>query len=292
MGEHSGLETHRTGNGTGGSAPSSSAITTVKELALVTGASSGIGAAVARALAKRGIDVVLTARRAKRLQELKTEIESVGSVRAHVIALDLADPAGPRRLCTELERQGHNVSILVNNAGFGVYGRLWQNDPARLTQMLQLNMVSLTELTSLIVAGMVKRGRGYVLQVASIAAYQPSPFYAAYAATKAYVLFLSQALDWELRGTGVSVTTVCPGMTSTEFHAVADHIKPKSMDRLAMTAEEVAEIGVRAMFRRKTVVTTGLLNKISALMVKLSPRSLATAAAARIMRSDKVALPP
>jgi uncharacterized protein len=258
------------------------------EVALITGASSGIGAAIARALSRRGAECILVARREDRLAQLKAELEAGGG-RATVIVEDLADPASPQRLYDEVRRRGLEVSILVNNAGFGAYGRVLTQTPERLGQMLQLNLVSLTMLTRLFAADMVQRRRGRVLQVSSIGAYQPSPYYAVYSATKTYVLYASEALNWELRGTGVTVTTLCPGLTATEFHEVAEHIKPRVMDRVTMSAASVAEIGLRAMEKGKAVATPGLVNLLAAWSIKLIPRSWATALAGLMMKSRKVA---
>jgi uncharacterized protein len=174
--------------------------------------------------------------------------------------------------------------VLVNNAGFGVYGNFIDHPADRLSQMIELNLVSLTSLTYHYTRKMAERGRGRVLQVSSIGAFQPSPLYAVYSATKAYVLSFSEAVNYELRPRGVTVTTLCPGLTATEFHEVADHIKPRWMNFLTMTADDVARIGVGAMMRGRAVVTPGLPNKLTAFFVRLLPRSVVTAGAAMTMR--------
>jgi short-subunit dehydrogenase len=258
-----------------------------RRTALVTGASSGIGAAVARNLAARGHDCVLAARRKDRLEALAQEIEKAHGVRAHALVADLGARGGAEQLVADVAAVGAPVDVLVNNAGFGVYGNFWEHDSARVMQMVELNMVSLTTLTHHYAKQMVERRSGRILQVASVGAYQPSPLYAVYSATKAYVLFFSQAANHELRGTGVSVTTVCPGLTDTEFHEVAAHVKPKWMDMITMTADDVAEVGLSAMMRGRSVVTPGFANKLNAFLIKLMPRSWATWAAGRTMQSKR-----
>jgi short-subunit dehydrogenase len=255
-----------------------------RELALITGASSGIGSEIARDLAARGHDLVLTARRIDRLLALKQELEASARVRVEVIGEDLGAPSGPAALIAKVEALARPVGVLVNNAGFGVHGDFLDNEAERVAQMVQLNLVALTTLTWHFGRAMRTRGRGRILQVASVAAYQPSPYYAAYAATKAYVLFLSEAVNQELHGSGVTVTTVCPGLTETEFHEVAAHPKTGPIAWTAMTARQVAAIGVRSALAGKAVVTPGLVNKLAGLMTKLVPRSLATWLAGLMMR--------
>lgn len=249
---------------------------------LITGASSGIGAAIARELAGRKYDCVLTARRTDRLETLAKELEKEHGVKTWVITSDLGTRGGANELIAAVEQP---IDFLVNNAGFGVYGKLVDQSPERVMQMIELNMVSLTTLTQHYVKEMVGRKKGSVLQISSIGAYQPSPLYAVYSATKSYVLSFSEALNFELRGTGVNVTTICPGVTATEFHEVAEHPKPKWMEGVTMTAADVAEIAVRATLNGKAVVTPGFSNKLTAFFVKLIPRSWATAMAAMTMRS-------
>ena len=259
-------------------------LTAQRETALVTGASSGIGADCARELARRGYDLVLTARRAERLRALKAELEADRAARVYVVPADLAAPDGPADLIAGVEALGRPIAFLVNNAGFGVHGDFVDHDRARLAEMLRLNIHALTTLTWHFGRAMRVRGRGRILQVASVGAYAPSPYYAAYSASKAYVLFLSQALNAELRGSGVSVTTLCPGLTATEFHAVAAHPKSGLVALTLMRAADVARIGVRAALRGRPVVTAGLINKLSGLLVKLVPRAWANAIAGLMMR--------
>jgi uncharacterized protein len=255
-----------------------------RRTALVTGASSGIGASIAKNLARRQYDCVLTARRADRLESLAREIEQAHGIRARVVTSDLGEHGGAHKLIASVAELGVNVDVLVNNAGFGVYGPFAEQSPERLAQMMELNMVAVTNLTHHYVTEMVGRRSGRVLQVASVGAYQPSPLYAVYSATKSYVMSFSEALNHELSGTGVSVSTMCPGLTATEFHDVAVHKKAKWMDLVTMTAEDVADIGIRSMLKGRSVVTTGFSNKVMALIVKLLPRSWATTMAGLSMR--------
>jgi short-subunit dehydrogenase len=255
------------------------------DLALVTGASSGIGEAIAVALARRKVDLVLTARREDRLRALAERLAKDHGVRAHVLPLDLGRRGGAQALYDATRAAGHEVSILVNNAGFGLYGLHWQLDPDRVEEMLELDVVALTRLTHLFVRDMVARGRGRVLQVASIGSFQPSPYYASYAAAKAYVLQFGEALHWELqsRKVGVTVTTTCPGITTSEFHDVAGHEKPKSFDLATMSAEAVAERSVRAMLRGRPLVVPGWYNRVAAVLAQLFPRRMVTESAGRMM---------
>jgi hypothetical protein len=176
------------------------------------------------------------------------------------------------------------IDLLVNNAGFGTYGPLAQQSIERTLEMVELNVVTLTFLTHHYLQSMVARARGRILQIAGIGAFQPSPFYAAYSATKAYVLSFSEALHHELRGSGVTVTTCCPGLTATEFHAVAAHEKPAWMKPATMSADAVAAIAVRAALRGKRVVVPGLINWLSALFAKFFPKRMVIATAAAMMK--------
>jgi short-subunit dehydrogenase len=245
-----------------------------RPVALVTGASAGIGRELARRFARGGHDLVLSARRADELRALAGELTAQHGVAARAIPADLADPAAPQRLYDETASAGLTVDVLVNNAGFGVYGPFAQADPGRLMAMLQVNVVALTHLTRLFVPGMVTRGRGRVLNVASTAAFLPGPLMAAYFASKAYVLSLSEALAHELRGTGVTVTCLCPGPTRTEFGTAAAMDGSKLFDGPNVAeAGPVAEAGYRATMRGKRVVVPGLLNRLSSFGTRFMPRS-------------------
>jgi uncharacterized protein len=248
--------------------------------ALVTGASSGIGIELARELARDGHDLVLSARRAAPMHALAAELEAYGADSV-VIPVDLSKPAAASELATAVESRALQIDVLVNNAGLGGVGRFDQLDPARISEMLQVNVVALTELTRLLLPGMVARRRGQVMLVASTAGFQPGPRMAVYFATKAYVLNLGEALTYELRGTGVTVTTLCPGATATEFFKVAgaNEIALRPM----MSASEVARIGYRALKAGRRVAITGLLNRILAVGGRYGPHSITLPATAALM---------
>jgi short-subunit dehydrogenase len=247
-----------------------------RPLALVTGASSGIGADLARELARHGHDVVLTARRAPELEALATELRALGAA-ATVMPRDLGVAGAARELARELEARGMQIDVLINNAGFGDVGPFMREDPDRIDAMLQLNVSALTALTRAIVPGMVSRRRGRVMLVASTAAFQPGPNMATYCATKAYVLSLGEALARELRGTGVTLTTLCPGATHTGFAVESGaEALPLFSSKLVpkMSSASVARAGYDAMMRGKPVIVTGVVNKIVAFSGRIFPRAI------------------
>jgi uncharacterized protein len=251
-----------------------------RPIALVTGASSGIGADLARELARDGYDLVLSARTVAPMQALAAELEAHGA-NATVIAADLGQPGAAARLVSEIESRGLTIDVLVNNAGLGAIGRIDQMDPQRIGDMLQVNVVALTELTRLLLPGMVARRHGKVLLVASTASFQPGPRMAVYFATKAYVLSLGEALAYELRGTGVTVTTLCPGATATNFFTVAGAAEIALHP--AMSAAKVARLGYRAMKAGRRVVIAGLLNRVLAVAGRHAPHSLTLPATNALM---------
>ena len=253
--------------------------------ALVTGASSGIGLELARLLAEEKRDLVLVARRAEKLERLARELSATHRVSARVIAKDLSNRTASREIAEELEREGIAVDVLVNNAGLGIYGRFWETDVERQLEVIQVNLVALTELTGRLLPGMIARGRGRILNLASTAAFQPGPYMAVYYATKAFVLSFSEALAEEASGTGVTVTALCPGPTITEFQQAAG-IEDTRLFRgpLVMDARTVARIGWSAAKRGKRVVIPGLGNKLLKETVRFSPRRLVTAAARRLQK--------
>jgi short-subunit dehydrogenase len=252
-------------------------------VALVTGASSGLGADFARELAARGCHLVLVARREERMKELEREIRGRHGVDVRVVALDLAEPDAPARLHAQLREADVAVDVLVNNAGFGVYGPFVEVPWEREREMLAVDVVALTHLTKLFARDMVARGRGWILQVASIGAYQPSPSYGTYSAAKSFVLHSGEALAWELRRSGVRVSVVSPGVTKTEFLEVAGQ-KPSLYQRLAMMeSPRVVRVAVDAMLRGKPSVVPGLLNKLTVFMIRFTPRRLAAATASLFM---------
>lgn len=238
-------------------------------VALITGASAGLGVEFARQLSRRGHRLVLAARRKDRLDALATQL---GNARA--VAIDLSEEDAAEKLVADIERAGETIDILVNNAGFGLHGRFDKADPKRLRQMIDLNCGSLTDLCRAVAPGMIERRRGRILNVASTAAFQPGPGMAVYFATKAYVLSLSEALHEELRRFGISVTALCPGPTRTEFGDVAGFKTKKSLQRFFMEAEPVVRQGLDALERNKAVEIAGMLNAIGAFSTRLVPRSL------------------
>jgi short-subunit dehydrogenase len=238
-------------------------------VALITGASSGLGAEFARLCAARGDEVVLVARRRQRLEELASSLDG----KAHVLVVDLADPDGPQSLVRAVHGLGLEPDTLINNAGFGLVGQFRQLPLDRQREMLRLNVEAPTMLTHLLLPGMLGRGRGAILNVASTAAFQPGPGIAVYFASKAYLLSFSEALHQELRGTGIKVSALCPGPTATEFGEVAG-ARSNRFDRLAGRASEVAAAGLAGLERDQAVVIPGLINKATAQSHRFVPRAL------------------
>jgi uncharacterized protein len=259
----------------------------VSNTALVTGASSGIGAAIAAELASRGYSLALVARREERLRSLATELASEHGVEAAVIACDLVDPAERDRLIDELRAGGRAVELLVNNAGFGHQADFARSPPERMVEMVRLNVEAVVDLTSRFLGPMVEKGRGGVINVASTAAFQPLPGSAVYAASKAFVLSFSEAIRTELRGSGVTVTAVCPGPVKTEFTEVAGvgGVEERTPGAVWMTAEEIARHAVDGAERDRRVVVPGTLNRATALAGQHSPRAVALPLISRIWRN-------
>jgi uncharacterized protein len=260
---------------------------TVSSISLVTGASSGIGAAIATELASRGHSLALAARREERLRTLASELTSEHGVAVEVIAADLGDPAGRDRLADELRSKGRVVDVLVNNAGFGHQADFATSPRERMVEMVDLNVGAVVDLTSRFLTGMVDRGRGSVINIASIAAFQPLPGSAVYAASKSFVLSFSEAIRTELRGSGVSVTAVCPGPVKTEFTEVAGigGVEDRTPGAVWMSSEDIAKHAIDGAARDNRVVVPGALNRASALAGQHSPRALALPLISRIWRN-------
>ena len=242
------------------------------QTALVTGASSGIGAAIARELAQRGAGVILAARRRDRLEALADELKD--QVPVHVEAIDLGNPGSPAVLVERLGEAGLQVDILINNAGFGTHHDFAGSEWERQRGMVQVNLVSLTELTHRLLPAMVERGRGHVMNIASIAAFLPVPEFAVYGATKAFVRNFTEALDWELKGTGVRAMAVSPGGTRTEFMEVAGNKLTRIGLMASMSAQQCARIAVHKMLGGRRGLVTGLINAIGMWLLRFAPRSL------------------
>ena len=238
-------------------------------ITVITGASAGLGAEFARQLAARGEKLVLAARRKDRLEALASEL---GNARA--VAIDLGEPGAAGRLMADIAQHGETVATLINNAGFGLWGRFASLDGARQREMIDLNCGALVELTHAVVPAMVARRNGAILNLASTAAFQPGPGMATYFATKAFVLSFSEALHEELKGSGVRVSALCPGPTATEFGEVAGFAGNGMFDKLSATAAQVVAAGLAGLDRNRAVVIPGLINKAGAQGHRLLPRAL------------------
>ena len=242
--------------------------------ALVTGASAGIGKEIARGLARRKVPLVLVAPTAGRLEALAAELRAPSGAADEVVPLDLASEGAVERLVAATEGAGKPVGLLVNNAGFGFYGPQEEQGLERTLRMLRLNVAALVELTDRLVGPMRARRGGYVLNVASTAAFLPVPYMAVYSATKAFVLSYSQALHEELLGRGVVVTALCPGTTRTDFHRVAGLAPGASVRFPSLSAATVAEAGLRGLERGKAIVVPNLLDSAWIFTGRLVPRTL------------------
>ncbi|MBF5043449.1 SDR family oxidoreductase [Aggregicoccus sp. 17bor-14] len=248
-----------------------------RPLALLTGASSGIGLDFAHLLAADGHDLVLVARTQGALQALAEQLAREHGARCQVVAADLSEEAGVQRVLAALSGAGRPVEVLVNNAGYASYGPFAEADAQGELRMIQLNVLALTALTRALLPGMLERRRGRILNVASTAAFQPGPLMAVYYATKAYVLSFSEALANETRGTGVSVTCLCPGPTKTGFQARAQMQESRLVKgRTIMDSRTVARAGYAGLLAGRPVVIPGLKNKVLAQSVRLLPRRAVT----------------
>ncbi|MFL5406040.1 MAG: SDR family NAD(P)-dependent oxidoreductase [Myxococcales bacterium] len=250
--------------------------------ALITGASSGLGAEYARLFAADKHDLLLVARRRDRLEALASELRGAHSVRVLVAAADLASADGPRRVIEEASRAGLQIDFLVNNAGSGASGAFAELEAGRELEMIQLNITSLVTLTRALLPAMIERRSGRILNIGSTAGFPPGPFMAVYYASKAFVNSFTEALWYELRGTGVSATVSCPGATATEFADVAGSSQSLLFRLGAADPKRVAAEGYRAMKKGKPMVIHGLKNKLTVQSLRLSPRALARAITASL----------
>ena len=241
----------------------------MKKVALITGASAGLGVEFARQLSRRGHALVLAARRRDRIEALAKEL---GNARA--LSIDLSEAGATTKLIADCDAAREQVDILVNNAGFGLIGRFAELDPKRMRQMIDLNVATLTDLCRAVAPGMIKRRSGGIINVASTAAFQPGPNMAVYFATKAYVLSFTEALHEELKPHGVKVSCLCPGPTRTEFGEVAGFGGNGAFDRVAMEAPEVVTAGLAGLDKNNAVVVPGLMNKTVAASTRFVPRSI------------------
>ncbi len=238
-------------------------------ITLITGASAGLGAEFARQLSSRGQKLVLVARRLDRLEALANDL---GNARA--VTCDLSAPGAVATLMADLAAHGEVVETLINNAGFGLWGRFFGLDAKQQREMIDLNVGALTELCRAVAPGMVERKGGAILNLASTAAFQPGPRMAVYFATKAYVLSLTEALHEELKPCGISVSALCPGPTKTEFGDIAGFSGNGAFNRMSASSASVVRIGLHGLARNKAVVIPGLLNKAGAQSHRVLPRSM------------------
>jgi short-subunit dehydrogenase len=247
----------------------------MKNTALITGASNGIGLELARVHASKGGDLVLVARNKSKLDELKAELEKQFKVSVFTIGKDLSAINSAREVYDETTKQNIQIDYLINNAGFGDFGMFVETDWSKELQMINLNITTLTQFTKLYLKDMVKRRSGKIMNVASTAAFQSGPTMAVYYATKAYVLSFSEAVDNEVSDKGVTITTLCPGATESGFQAAAAMEESNLVKgRKLPTSKAVAQYGYGAMMKGKTVAIHGMINYLMANSVRFSPRAL------------------
>jgi short-subunit dehydrogenase len=241
----------------------------LKKVALVTGASAGLGVEFARQLSERGHRLVIAARRKDRLDELANELGN-----ARPVAIDLSKANSAAKLMADIETNGESVDLLVNNAGFGLIGRFAELDAKRLRQMIDLNVGALTDLCRTVAPAMIERKSGGIINVASTGAFQPGPKMAVYFATKAFVLSFTEALHEELKPHGIKVSCLCPGPTRTEFGEVAGFGGNGIFDHVAMGPVEVVDTGLDGLDKNHAVVVPGWMNKVTAASSRFAPRSV------------------
>ncbi|OJF10527.1 SDR family NAD(P)-dependent oxidoreductase [Couchioplanes caeruleus] len=256
------------------------------QTALITGASSGIGAAYAREFAARGADLVLVARSEDAMHRLADELRGAHGRRIEIVPADLAEPGAADRVAARVAALGIDVDLLVNNAGFGMHGDFVAGDAGRLTAQIQLNCVALVDLTRRFLPGMVARGRGAVVNVASTAAFQPVPHMAVYGATKAFVLSFSEALYAEARPAGVKVLAICPGPTETPFFDVAGEDAAVGKKR---TPQQVVATTLSALEKSRPSRVDGLANAVLAVATRWAPRRLVISIAGRLTAPSEAA---
>jgi uncharacterized protein len=257
--------------------------------ALITGASSGIGEAFANTLAAKGLDLVLVARSEDKLRSLAKQLAEVHSRRVEVVVADLSLAGSAAKIHAATQALGMEIDLLINNAGFGTAGAFHQLDAAREQQEIMLNAAAVVDMTHAFLPAMVERGRGGVINVASMAGFQPMPFMAVYAATKAFVLSFGQGLRQEVRKKGVTVLSVCPGPVDTPFFEATGNRKLRnSVPKGTMTtADDVVRASLRAFASGQSVVVPGAANKMMAAFTRTMPRDMVAAMTAMVMRGGK-----
>jgi len=251
---------------------------------LITGASSGIGKALAFEFATHNYNLVLVARRKELLDNIKQRIKQKHSINIDVVTMDLATLDAAERLVQKITEQHIEVDVLINNAGFGILGELQENNIERIESMLILNIITLTKLSRLFAAEMIKKGTGNIINIASTAAFQPVPKLAAYAATKSYVMNFSDAIAYELKDKNIKVLTVSPGATQSEFGSTAGFGDDTTFFNKMPSSEDLAKFTYKAMSQQKTNVIHGLKNRIMAFSNRFAPRKIAIAIAAMMMK--------
>lgn len=258
-----------------------------KPVALITGASGGIGERLAHRFAEEGYDLALVARREDRLRQVGDALAASHGVRVVVVAADLADPSAPRAIVARLEAEGLAIDALVNNAGYGVRGQFAETPERAELDMLQVNIGAIVHLTKLLLPGMLARGSGKILNVASTAAFVPGPLMAGYFASKAYLLSFSEALATETAGTGVTVTALCPGPTATGFADAAGIGRSRLFrGRNVQGVDEVARAGFEGLMAGQRVVIPGLRNRALVFSGRFAPRHVLASIAHRLNRQD------
>lgn len=255
-----------------------------RETVLITGASSGIGEELARLFARDGSDLVLVARTEAKLAALANELEEAHRITVHVVPADLSTPQAPREIFEQAQREGLEIDVLVNNAGFGARGAFAALDLQEQLDMVQVNLTAPTHLSRLFLPGMLERRRGGILNVVSVAGFQPGPWMSVYYATKAFLLHLSEGLAEEVAGRGVTVCCLAPGPTATDFVQRADMASVPLFLRVSMTAREVAEAGHRGFRRGDVLVVPGFRMRLIPAATRLVPRALSRRSAGLLQR--------
>jgi len=255
----------------------------IRPIALVTGASRGIGLELARVFAENGHDLIIVARSQPDLDRLADELRAKHGINVTVLPFDLTDRTAPDRIFADLEQRGLPVDVLVNNAGFGTWGPFAGTDLKEELDLIQVNIAALTHLTKLFLRPMLERKRGRILNVASTASFQPGPIMAVYCASKAYVLSFTEAVAMEVEGSGVTLTALCPGGTVSSFQDRADMHEARILKGKLMTAREVAEQGYRATMKGQTIKIPGLMNKLLAQSNRIAPRRTVAWVAKKIL---------
>jgi short-subunit dehydrogenase len=263
-----------------------------RSTALVTGASSGIGAEFARVLAEHNYNLVLVARRTRELEELARSLEERYRVTATVISADLSAADSPQTVYSEVRKRGIDIDVLVNNAGFNLYGPFIETDPGNEMRMIQVNLIAVVALTKLFARDMVQRGFGRILNLGSTGSFAPAPLDSLYAASKAFILSFSEAISEELKGTGVTVTVLCRGPTKTEFAARAGMSDTKIFSGRLMSTQQVVSIGYRAMIRGRTTIVAGLANQLQVWSMRFAPRALVARIGKSLLSRQDVVLRP